>query len=370
MKKPAILFSLLLLLCGCATPEPTASNEQVESRGSLPEDSFQDPNNQNKVTGVKGHQDGLLLTYYDKYYITFWREYQAGQYELTGGVCGIKGFIVEDYTGNASELALPEKANVDGVEAPIVGIGRYAFWNRKSTRKITLPDTCRFIDNYAFADSSVAEIVVSPHIKYFGTFCFSNSLIEPLEQNGIQYLPTPDSQFGYAYRLSTSPSGKVDIAPTCQVIGYDLFYDQAIEVNIPSSLHEFGGRNFGNEYNENGKITIESAKIVTTAESLRLRCDIPQDAFAECDSLRTVYLDEGCKAVAKKAFYNCHQVSKVYISKTVESIGYYGFGFNEAGTEYFCEAPSKPSGWHGFWNLGLNSWPRVDTVAWGAAMPG
>ena len=66
------------------------------------------------------------------------------------------GYVIEDYKGDNPSIIIPETLDVDGVIAPIIGIAKYAFYNR----------------------SFVKEKLIKVKLKYLTlhTLCFINLL--------------------------------------------------------------------------------------------------------------------------------------------------------------------------------------------------
>ena len=76
---------------------------------------------------------------------------------------------------------------------------------------------------------------------------------------------------------------------------------------------------------------------------------ISQNSNSVPPSLKTVIITGG-KTIAENAFRNCSNITSITIPNSVTSIGYDEFSGCNALTIY-CEASSKPGGWHNRWNL-------------------
>ncbi|MBO5773374.1 MAG: leucine-rich repeat domain-containing protein, partial [Clostridia bacterium] len=72
-------------------------------------------------------------------------------------------------------------------------------------------------------------------------------------------------------------------------------------------------------------------------------------AFSGCSSLTSVVIPDSVTSIGSDAFSGCSSLTSVVIPDSVTSIGYNTFyGCNNL--TIYCEAESKPSGWHWGWN--------------------
>lgn len=72
--------------------------------------------------------------------------------------------------------------------------------------------------------------------------------------------------------------------------------------------------------------------------------EIGEGAFENCTQLRRLWLPRSIKRIGGKAFWGCSGLQRVFIPNTVEEIGLDAFDYRY--TEIFCQAPSRPKGWH------------------------
>ena len=82
----------------------------------------------------------------------------------------------------------------------------------------------------------------------------------------------------------------------------------------------------------------ESHKVICNDELLR----IGTLCFSFQHEIQSVYLNEGLEYIASLAFFDCISLKQIVIPKSVKQIGSDAFNC----TSVFCEAPSKPEGWH------------------------
>ena len=62
-----------------------------------------------------------------------------------------EGAVVTAYEGSAAQLTIPSKIRNGNREYPVIGIGPNVFRNNTRLKKITLPDTIKYIETAAFA---------------------------------------------------------------------------------------------------------------------------------------------------------------------------------------------------------------------------
>ncbi|MDE7438983.1 MAG: leucine-rich repeat domain-containing protein [Clostridia bacterium] len=78
---------------------------------------------------------------------------------------------------------------------------------------------------------------------------------------------------------------------------------------------------------------------------------IADETFSTCRNLASVSLG-GVTSIGKMAFYECRSLTSITIPEKVTVIGDRAF-LNDILT-FYCEAESKPDGWHTDWNYGLH----------------
>lgn len=72
--------------------------------------------------------------------------------------------------------------------------------------------------------------------------------------------------------------------------------------------------------------------------------EIGEGAFENCTHLRRIWIPRSIKRIGGKAFWGCSSLQRVFIPNTVEEIGLDAFDYRY--TEFFCQSPSRPKGWH------------------------
>lgn len=177
---------------------------------------------------------------------------------------------VESYTGDASELVIPEK--LDGLE--VVGFGKYALADMPQIKKVSLPKTVTVIGLYTFAAcSNITEYAVDPDNTVFSS------------RNGVLYADESTA-------LVRWPIGRDET-----------------EVEIPEGVTMIGSAAFA----DSQKITS-----VKFPESLTRIC---ASAFASCTGLTEITLPDTVTQIDEFAFNSCENLKSVKLPKYLVTIG-------------------------------------------------
>ncbi|MBO5927558.1 MAG: leucine-rich repeat domain-containing protein, partial [Clostridia bacterium] len=114
---------------------------------------------------------------------------------------------------------------------------------------------------------------------------------------------------------------------------------------VPSSLKTVvitGGTSIGSfAFSDCSSLTS-----VTIGDSVT---SIGSSAFRNCTSLTSIVIPNSVTSIGSYAFSYCYSLTSIVIPDSVTSIGDYAFSYCYSLTIY-CEAKSKPSGWHKTWN--------------------
>ena len=87
---------------------------------------------------------------------------------------------------------------------------------------------------------------------------------------------------------------------------------------------------------------------------------IDERAFAFCDQISEIELTPDLREIGVCAFQGCKRLRILVIPQNILRIGYGAFSSCENLDAIYCEASSKPIGWHAEWNEGCAA-----TVYWG-----
>ena len=196
-------------------------------------------------------------------------------------------------------------------------IGGYAFQSCDSLAFVTIGSGVTEIEDYAFVNSSrIREIYNRSSINIVaGSFDYGylgyNALHVYTDENGSWLTHTDD---GYTF-LYDGEKG--------YLIGY---YGAAAEITLPESFIAYDG---------------------TTVDTY----EIHRHAFSGNTALTTVIISHSVTAIGSYAFENCTGLTSIIISASVDRIAIDVFRGCGSLTIY-CEAASKPEGWHSSWNSG------------------
>lgn len=204
--------------------------------------------------------------------------------------------LINDYAflgcHGIEEMIIPEGVSEIGVQS-------ISFCG--SLTHLQLPESLRIIRKDAFFyNSSLTEIDLPGGIEFLGETCFSGCPITEFhigagvrEMEGNPFSGTP------ARKITVSPENKhfrVIDRSLCTADGKELImyprYIKSETYMIPHSVEIIGGR-----------------------------------AFAFCDNLQNVIMHDGIKSIGDYAFYQCSLLDGIIIPEGIESIGEYAFAY-------------------------------------------
>ena len=198
----------------------------------------------------------------------------------------------------------------------ITGIGENAFQNCPTLETVDLADAKKltYINDKAFANSSIKRIDIPDWITSIGTCAFQNC-------DGLTNIAIPASvtwignyAFQYCDNLAT-----VDLS---QAKGLKRINDYAFyecyglkNIEIPNWITSIGNYAF---YNCDNLTNVNIPNSVTS---------IGSQAFYDCDNLATIDLSQakGLKSINAYAFYGCTGLKNIEIPNWITSIGNYAF---------------------------------------------
>jgi hypothetical protein len=232
---------------------------------------------------------------------------------------------------------------------PVTSIGYDAFAN-KNIKKITLPDTLEFIDDYAFYDSAVSEINFPDSLVHIGEGAFLHclSLAEVTLPNNPD-LVIEDFAFGY-YEELTGCIVEYMKHPYFVIQGYkgssaEIYAkEHEIPFYTPENIADYeytitDGEVTITKYNgEGGNLNlpheIEGLPVTAVGTGAFRNCTgletvyisspitkIGNNAFMSCTELTSVDMANSVTTIGKNAFQNCTKLADVYLSKSLTEIG-------------------------------------------------
>ncbi len=235
-------------------------------------------------------------------------------------------------------------------------VGGYAFYECSGLTSVTLPNGITGIGFYAFCGcSGLTSIAIPETVKSIGSSAFENcsGLTSVVIPDSVEEIG--DSAFRACSRLThvTIGSGVTGIgdyafASTTRLV--DVYNRSALPIEAGSTSYGNVGKNALNVYTEagGGKLfTMQGGFIcyaddteslyylvlyvgteteVTVPANIRGNSyEIYNNAFRQCDSLTSVVIGDGVKAIGREAFYMCDNLIRVTLGSGLESIGYSAF---------------------------------------------
>lgn len=205
----------------------------------------------------------------------------------------------------SDEIVVPSTYN----GLPVIRIGWRAFENKVNLKKIILPDTLLYIDNFAFAGCTALEYIDLPDsLKTIYRCVFSNS--------GIKTLDMPDNVALDSLACANCPNlESVKLPKNLRHLSLKCFENtpKLKSITLPDSLAYISSSAFVGS-------SIESVKIPKKVHS------IYENAF-ENTVINSVEFDEGSelKTIDKSAFKGCNNLKSIVIPASVTTIGAYAF---------------------------------------------
>lgn len=219
-----------------------------------------------------------------------------------------KTAYVKEYqsTVTADEVVIP--ATVDG--CAVVGVSISAFRFNTSIVSVTLPETLKSIEGYAFDGCvNLEKLELNSEIEFIGAAAIrdcpkltainlGNSLKEikgsAFKNSGIKEITIPDS---------------------CETIGSTAFYgcENLESVKLPAKLTAIDSNVF------TGCISLKKFVIPDEVTSIGV------SAFANCASLETVKMGDKVKSIEQSAFQNCVSLTSINLSSALERLALYAF---------------------------------------------
>ena len=139
---------------------------------------------------------------------------------------------------------------------------------------------------------------------------FDSNLNIPSTLDGLTVSGINDEAFCNKTGLST-----VNIPSSVTFIGKRAFAGSSItSIDIPSTVTDFGW-----SYH-----TFENCDSLTNV-TFNASTDVPENAFNDCDALKTVTIGNCTTSIGKKAFNDCDSLTTVKLGNKISSIGDYAF---------------------------------------------
>ena len=209
--------------------------------------------------------------------------------------------ILTQYKGSDTVVVVP--STIDGYT--VIGIST-AFVNNSKITSITLPDTIRILNHYAFAFcTKLTNIELPDTLTYIGAFAFYSctSLTEFTIPENVTYIG--DNAFGKCTKLATINYEATDLKR-------GALWDCAANtvVNISANVKTIPAEFFSYR------------SIKTVNFEANSTCEVIGDsAFYNCSSLTTINLPSSLKSIGDSAFAGCSVLTEITIPENVTKIG-------------------------------------------------
>lgn len=246
------------------------------------------------------------------------------------------------------DISLKSVTIEDGVET----VGDYAFWDSDGIYELELPSTLKTIGNYAFTWAYIKTLVLPEGLTSIGqsafTYCNNmQKLVLPstltsigneafcycgVLSDVISHIQTPFSVSGvfngdYSSTNLFVPTGtksEYETTSGWNVFGGGIHEGEPLEYTADDGL-VYRYTTDGNEakvvagdYSEITSVTIPGS--VTISGSVYAVKSVGSGAFANCQNLKTLVLEEGVETIEKKAFSSCWPLKTIQFPSTLKTI--------------------------------------------------
>lgn len=226
--------------------------------------------------------------------------YTKGDYVIDGGT-------LVSYTGNESDITIP---------IGISDIGKDAFSNNNTLKKVYIPDEVTSIDYAAFENcKNLEKVSIGDGVKSIGASAFS----------GCQSL----TDINIPKATETIGSGAFAACPNLSTINVSdknrnfICLDGVLYSRDGKKLYQYlAGRPYSTyeipePVSEIGEFGFYGANMLTKAQIARGVEEIPDYAFLNCTALNQVTIPSTVKAIRRGAFGGCPNLTKLNVPTSV-----------------------------------------------------
>ena len=319
-------------------PETVTYNNQTYSVTSIGKDAFRSCSSLASVTignGVTSIGD-------DAFYNTAWYNNQPDGIVYVGNfACGYKGtmpynasIVIADGTLAIADYAFSNYSTLKSVSFPnsVTSIGYSAFSGCSSLTSVTIPDGVTSIGTSAFHGcSSLTSVTIPDGVTSIGSyaFCDCRSLTSITIPNSITSIG--NSAFDGCSSLAsvTIGNGVTSIGSYAfsSCTGMDSLSIYAVDIDI--DIKAFNNCTIKIIYLNLRQIeymSIDNSKIqqIVLGDSV---VNISDEAFKDCNGLKSLVIGKNTKSIGNWAFYNCSNLTSLTIPNSVVNIGDYAFRY-------------------------------------------
>lgn len=231
--------------------------------------------------------------------------------------------VLLGYFGAETELVFP--SDVTKVDAR-------AFYRRTTIQSITMGDSLREIDEYAFAYCEVKKIQFGNGLSVISDYAFFGSGV------GELVLPASLTVIGRCAFAECTNLEKVTFGNSLESIGEEAFRQCSAlkKVAIPDSVTSLGSKAFAacrglQEASVGNQVRAEKLDwfdYCTSLQRLVLGNSLTKvnaTAFAYMNSLTSVVIGDLVETIEERAFEDCTSLKEITFGKSLKKIGYSAF---------------------------------------------
>lgn len=240
----------------------------------------------------------------------------------------------------AGDLILPSTYN----NLPILRIGEACFMDCL-IKNITIPDTVKVIDAYAFNSCENIEKLEFPNsckVLYNAAIYYDNNLTK-INLNNIEFIGIDN--FHICPKLLDISVSKNNPNFSCKK---NILYNKDLStlIKVPENLESVEIESVTTKLCEESLSRLNAAEEIilpnsittlpqkTFFESKVKHIEIKGDikvieprTFSHCTKLETIVLPDGLKEIKNHAFYHCESLTSINLSNTIKSIGDFAFAY-------------------------------------------
>ena len=240
-----------------------------------------------------------------------------------------------------------EKVNFAS-DSKLTYIDAYAFSETENLKNINIPEKVTEVRKYAFERSALNEVKFAQNaeLNLIGRYAFSNSKLQEVQ------LPDHALKVDYhAFDGITSLNTLKFGTGNTQLYGYAFYNTGLTEVNLPENVEYVGEYCFSfckeltaiNVEEANTQYSSEKGVFFNKKQTKLIQCpagksgtyNIPDKTEAlgfgafEGSILSKIGISNSSKlnTIGYKAFYDCEQITSMYIPATLVSVDYYAFAY-------------------------------------------